>query len=100
MLKEDKENYGGNHVFATTKAVLEGMKEASMNFKKLSTPYIIFQGGVDKYIDPFAAIDLERESQTQDKTTVIYKDMWHEVHHEAEYEEICQMSADWLNPRL
>jgi hypothetical protein len=26
--------------------------------------------------------------------------MWHEVHHEAEYEEICKMSADWLNFRL
>lgn len=100
MLKEDNDNYNGKHVFATANGVLKGMQLACVNYSKLETPYIMFQGGVDKYIDPFAAIDLERESQSKDKTTIIYKDMWHEIHHEAEYEEICEMSASWLKERL
>lgn len=40
--------------------MLEEMSWISSNFEKLETPYIIFQGGVDKLVDPFAEIDLEK----------------------------------------
>jgi hypothetical protein len=35
ILKEDKENYGGKHVFGTASGVLAGMKWASQNYSKL-----------------------------------------------------------------
>ena len=35
ILKEDKDNYGGKHVFGTASGVLAGMKWASMNYSKL-----------------------------------------------------------------
>lgn len=38
--------------------VLEAMRWISSNFKKFETPYIVFQGGVDKYVDPFGPLDL------------------------------------------
>ena len=40
------------------KAVLNAMDEVSELFAALSVPYLALQGGVDKSIDLFAAIDL------------------------------------------
>ncbi len=34
---------------------------------------------MDKLIDPFLAIDLEKFSPSKDKTTVLIYDMWHNV---------------------
>jgi hypothetical protein len=39
----------------------------------------MIQSGVDKLVDPFLAIDLERKSKTNDKHTIYCKDMWHTV---------------------
>jgi len=58
FIKEDADSYSGPHVFATTASILEEMKWVSSNFKKMQTPYIVFQGGIDKYVDPFGPIDL------------------------------------------
>ena len=77
FLKEDKDSYHGPHVFGTVNAVVEGMKWIPKNFSKLETSYILFQGGIDKYVDLFAPIDMEKESLTKDKTTVFYRNMWH-----------------------
>ncbi len=35
------------------------MKIISQSYSKLLTPYILFQGCVDKLINPFSALDLE-----------------------------------------
>jgi hypothetical protein len=63
-------------------AVLNGMKEVSTEYHLLITPYILFQGGTDKAVDPFAALDLEDVSPSKDKTTLYYEKMWHAIHTE------------------
>lgn len=66
----------------------------------MDTPYILFQAGVDKLIDPFAPLDLQKNCKTKDKTTIYIKDMWHSIFYEKEYEDIVEMSAEWLKTRL
>jgi len=53
------------------------MNETSTRFSEFEVPYILFQGGVDKTVDLFAPLDLEKQCQSTDKTTVYFKDMWH-----------------------
>lgn len=43
------------------------MDEVSKLYKDLSIPYLMLQGGMDKSIDLFAAVDLHNESPSTDK---------------------------------
>lgn len=62
--------------------------------------YILFQGGMDKLVDVFAPLDLEKESQSKDKTTIYMKDMWHSVFYEEEIKHIVEITIDWLSKRI
>ena len=74
-------------------SVLESLEEVSKLYGALSAPYLLMQSGVDKSIDLFAPIDLEKESPSKDKLTFYYKDMWHSVFYEEEIEDISRRVA-------
>jgi predicted esterase len=69
-------------------------------YNQLDTPYLLFMGGVDKVVDPFLAVDLERESKTKDKTTVAYKDMWHSIWRSDEMGDVTAITQKWIMDRL
>ena len=60
----------------------------------------MFQGGVDKSVDLFAPLDLEKHSPSKDKTTVYIKSMWHSTFYEEELSEVVEMCIDWLGKRI
>ena len=80
--------YNNRHISGSVRVVLNAMEEIEKCYKDFKTSYILFQGGVDKSVDVFAPIDLEKQSQAKDKTTVYFKDMWHSAFYEEEIEEI------------
>lgn len=82
-LLTDPLNYNDGTVPHTGIAVYNGMKEISAEYHLLNTPYILFQGGTDKLVDPFAPLDLEEASPSRDKTTLYCEEMWHAVYIEA-----------------
>ncbi len=45
----------------------------------METSYFVIQGGIDRSVDLFAPIDLETKSKSNDKTTLYYKEMWHDI---------------------
>lgn len=59
--------------------ILFAMNKTKRMYSKLMSPYLVVQSGTDKLVDPFACLDLERLSPSQDKTTVIINGMWHAV---------------------
>lgn len=63
---------------------MDAMDEISNEYHLLKSPYICFQGGTDKFVDPFAPLDLEEQSPSTDKTTLYSEDMWHSVYSEIE----------------
>jgi esterase/lipase len=69
-IEADPYVYNDGAVPGSIRTVLNAMDEVSEQFKQLTVPYIIFQSGVEKMVDPFAALDLEEMSQTKDKTTI------------------------------
>lgn len=92
--------YKDGVVPGSVRSVLNAMDEVSQLFPKLAVPYIIFQSGVEKMVDPFAALDLEEESPSTDKTTVYCEKMWHSVFGEEEIEGIAWQTGEWLNQRI
>ncbi len=78
-LKSDPYLYKEGMWTSTAWTMLTTMLNFSKQFKHLQTPYLIVQSGMDKLIDPFLAIDLEKFSPSKDKTTVLIYDMWHNV---------------------
>lgn len=50
--------YNDGLVPGSVRTILNAMDEVSQLYKDFSTPYILFQAGVDKLVDPFAPLDL------------------------------------------
>lgn len=76
------------------------MRAMESYFDKFSSPYIVFQPGVEKYIDVFASLDLEEASPSKDKTTVYCENMWHAAFYEEEICGIAWQTAQWLKARI
>ena len=64
----------------SVRTIFEAFDSICTQYHLLTTPYILFQGGVDKMIDPFAPLDLEELSPGKDKTTLYCEGMWHALH--------------------
>jgi len=60
----------------------------------------MFMGGVDKVVDPFLAVDLDRLAKTADKTTIAYKEMWHGIWRSDEMLTIAPIIQQWILKRL
>lgn len=77
--KKDPYIYHGRLWAKTIQEILFGMGRTKKLYKQLTSPYLLVQSGSDKLVDPFACLDLEKASPSQDKTTVIIHGMWHAV---------------------
>lgn len=79
LVKSNPFIYNDRHVPGSIRVALNAMEEIENLYSHFICPYIVFQGGVDKAVDLFAALDLEKQSKSKDKTTVYIKTMWHSV---------------------
>ena len=50
--------YNDGLVPGSVRTILNALDEVSQLYKEFSTPYILFQAGIDKLVDPFAPLDL------------------------------------------
>lgn len=65
----------------------------------MKTPYLCIQAGMDTAVDLFAPLDLEKQAPVKDKTTIYFKDMWHDVLIEEEIQEVSPIVAFWIKER-
>lgn len=75
------------------------MGQTKKAYGKFRTPYLLVQSGSDKLVDPFACLDLEAESQSPDKTTVIIHDMWHAIWLDDHAADVINIVREWLAER-
>jgi esterase/lipase len=94
--KKDPHLYREGMWTSTLFSMLTMMYNFRKHFKNLKNPYLIVQSGNDKLIDPFLAIDLERNSASKDKTTVIIRDMWHNVWFDPRRNDVVRIIEEWL----
>ena len=57
-IKADPHIFRGTIVPGSVRTILNAMDEVSEQYKEFKTPYILFQAGVEKMVDPFAPLDL------------------------------------------
>ena len=69
-------------------------------YSNFTTPYLLIQSGNDKLVDPFACLDLEHLSPSQDKTTVLIYDMWHAIWLDDYAHDVIQIMEEWLEVRI
>lgn len=60
IIRGDEYNYTGPNVLGSVRVVLTAMEEVQKIFPSLEVPYLLFQGGMDKLIDLFAPLDMEK----------------------------------------
>ena len=99
-MKNQKGRYLGAHPPGTAYSILKEMDVCETLFDKMQTPYIVIQGGIDLSVDLFAPIDLETKSLSNDKTTLYYKEMWHDILVQEEIKEIAPKVAAWIKKRV
>ena len=99
MVKANLLNYNGRHIPGTIRTVLNAMEQIENEYHLFETPYILFQAGIDKMVDPFAPLDLEKACKAKDKTTIYMKEMWHSIYWEEEIKHVVDLAIDWLAQR-
>ncbi|CAD8069120.1 unnamed protein product [Paramecium sonneborni] len=99
-LMKDPYTYQQELLPKTISTVTVSMKESESMYRQLNTPWIVIQGGIDKLVDPDLAQILERESPSQDKTVLFYENLWHDIWHEEEIQDIIPKVIQWLNQRV
>lgn len=58
-LLADQLNYNDGLIPHMRVAAIRAMQLMSTQYHLISSPYLLFQGGHDKFVDPFGPIDLE-----------------------------------------
>lgn len=99
-VKNNDLNYNGRHIPGSVRVALNAMEETEKLYSEFNTPYICFQSGVDKLVDPFAPLDLEASCKTTDKTTIYMKDSWHSIFYEDEIKDVVELAIEWLIHRI
>lgn len=94
--KNDPYLYHGRLWVKTVQQILFAMGKTKKMYKQLTTPYLLVQSGCDKLVDPFACLDLEQQSPSKDKTTVIINDMWHAVWFDDHVYDVIKIIDEWL----
>ena len=95
--KNDPYLYHGRLYPKTVRVLLSMMAQTRKQYKNLRAPYLLIQSGSDKLVDPFACLDLEKASPSDDKTTVIIHDMWHAIWLDDHVHDIAKIVQEWLN---
>ena len=73
LQKANPHLYNDKHVPGSVRVALNAMEEVEKSYHEFKTSYILFQAGVDKSVDLFAPLDLEKQCQSKDKTTIYAK---------------------------
>ena len=76
------------------------MMRVTAEVGKITLPFIVFQGGEDKLVDPSGAQMLYDQASSTDKTIKVYKDLYHEVFNEQERDIVLQDVETWLTAHI
>jgi acylglycerol lipase len=66
----------------------------------VSLPMLILHGGGDPIIDPKSSSQIYEAAASEDKTLKLFAELYHDVFHEPEKEEVMQTIIAWLDERL
>lgn len=76
---------------------MSGIREYEDTFASFKTPVLIIQGAKDNSVDPQGAIDLYEQCGSENKTIMLYPNLWHNIWQEEEIYEIMPKVCDWLD---
>ncbi len=101
-VKTDPYVYKGRVNLATTAFLVSTMDASPQTFSQYKCPFLVIQGGCDKLVNPMVAFELFERSQTaeKDKQIIFYQNMWHDIWHEPEINEIIGSIVNWIDGRL
>ena len=99
-VKRDELVYKGGVRPASISNLIKIRERVYPNIHNVNTPFLIIQGGHDKYVDPHGAFELIQKSCTDDKNLIFVEEMWHDVAHEPEIYCLLPKITQWLNKRV
>ena len=102
FVKKDKYAFSERVCLSTISMMVDVMDKSPQTFKDYKSPFIIFQGGLDKLVNPEVCFELYEKSSTpaEDKEIHFIEEMWHDIWHEEEIYEIMEKSLKWMLNRI
>lgn len=88
--------YQGGTPARTGDQILKSTTYVQSNFDKISLPILITHGGADKLSDPKGSHMLFSNIVSQDKELKIYENLYHEIMHEPEKDQVFKTMSDWI----
>ncbi|EGR34424.1 monoglyceride lipase, putative [Ichthyophthirius multifiliis] len=84
----------------TIKNIVEYMNYCQDYLKDFKVPFIVFQGGMDKLVDPQVGNILIQKCGSIDKEIIFKQEMWHGIPLEPEIQEYKFIISEWILKRI
>jgi acylglycerol lipase len=80
--------------------MMRAMRRVAKELGTIALPFLVFQGGADKIVDPGAARFLYDGAGSADKTIRIYGGLYHETFNEPERARVLGDMGEWISARM
>ncbi|OMJ93224.1 hypothetical protein SteCoe_3798 [Stentor coeruleus] len=92
--------YSGKMSVRTAVNTLDGLNEIQEQVNNITVPVVLIQGGVDKIVSADMNENFIKDCKSRDAEYWFYENMFHDIYHEPEINEIMDRCVDWINSRL
>lgn len=92
--------YSGKMSVRTAVSSLDGLDAVQAQINDITVPVVLIQGGSDKIVSAEINQNFINNCKSRDAEYWFYENMYHDVYHEPEFEEIMDKCIDWINARL
>ncbi|EAR88373.1 alpha/beta fold hydrolase (macronuclear) [Tetrahymena thermophila SB210] len=100
LFKVDELYYKEGLRAGTIRSIIESMMDTEFLYHDFDVPFLLFQGGHDKLVDPSLASQLIEQSPSQDKQIIYDHNLWHGIPLEPEIDEYMKIVVDWIHKRV
>ena len=80
--------------------LLDSMAEAKRVMENFKLPALVIQGAKDRIVEAEGAFHFMERSKSEDKTLLLYPNLWHDISSEPELWSILEKAKGWLEARI
>eukprot|EP00742_Colponemidia_sp_Colp-10_P002132 GILJ01002278.1.p1 GENE.GILJ01002278.1~~GILJ01002278.1.p1 ORF type:complete len:285 (-),score=42.55 GILJ01002278.1:199-1053(-) len=92
--------FTGKIRLGTGAAFLHSFEFIRRNRQRMKTPFILIQGGCDKFVSADASQEFfDAMDKSMDKEYVYMENLWHDLIHEPEHQQVIDKFVSWLSAR-
>lgn len=97
VYEQDPLNYHGRVPVRTNNSLMDMLNTTRDRLSELTLPLLLLHGEADTVCPPSGSVRIHQEAASEDKTLILYPDLYHEIHNEPQQVTVIRDILDWLD---